>query len=55
MTNEKTKTVQEELRRENKPKDIYEFIEMQKGQPENIFEFIHQQKQAEKNRNGEKK
>jgi aminopeptidase C len=55
MTNEKTKTVQEELRRENKPKDIYEFIEMQKGQPENIFEFIHQQKQAEKNRNGENK
>ncbi len=49
MTNEKTKTVQEELRRENKPENIHRWLEKQKGQPtKDVHEFIHQQKQAEK-------
>jgi hypothetical protein len=49
MTNEntKTKTVQEELMRENKPENIHEWIREQNGQPADIHEFIKTQKQAE--------
>ena len=47
MTNENTKTIQEELG-PGQPKDIHEWIREQNRQPADIHEFIHQQKQAKK-------
>jgi flagellar biosynthesis protein FliP len=54
MTNEKTKTktVQEELMRENKPENIHEWLREQNRQPADIHEFVKMQNQS--NQKGEK-